>query len=379
MSAYIHEDHAAVRRRLLSVLEELNLDALVLTSYEAVSYFAGTAILTQEGIPTRLASLVMTRTGIEEFVVCSIETSLVREQTDISAIFEYKEFVVEPEALIAERVKAHCGPGARIGFEESHMVQAVYGRFAGALAGYELVYASDAIATQWTIKPQTSVDILADAARATVAAIENAAATSLAGEPELDFAARISQGLTEGGSVPKFIVVAVGKRSTQAHPVADAAPLTEGDIWRVDVGGRFGRFLSDIARTGVVGEPSDRQKEVMKKLHLVQAAGIAKLVPGNRACDVFHAVEAEFERQGLPFIMPHVGHAFGIGLHEKPMLHPKDTSVIEVGMVFCVEPLVLFPEIDEGYHTEDLVVVTADGPLLLTTPQTELIQIPVRA
>lgn len=379
MSAHFHEDHAAVRQRLKAVLEQLNLDALVLTSYEAVSYFAGTAISTQEGIPTRLASLVMTRTGIEEFVVCSIETSLAREQTDIKAIFEYKEFVVEPEALIAERVKAHCGPGARVGFEESHMVQAVYGRFAAALAGYELVCASEAVAAQWTIKPQSSVDVLADAARATVAAIENAAASSRAGEPELNFAARISQGLTVGGSVPKFIVVAAGKRSTQAHPVADETPLKEGEIWRVDIGGRFGRFLSDIARTGVVGEPSERQKDVMHKLHLVQAAGIAKLVPGNRACDVFNAVKDEFERQGLPFIMPHVGHAFGIGLHEKPMLHPKDNSTIEVGMVFCVEPLVLFPDINEGYHTEDLVVVTEDGPLLLTTPQTELIQIPVGA
>jgi hypothetical protein len=44
-------------------------------------------------------------------------------------------------------------------------------------------------------------------------------------------------------------------------------------------------------------------------------------------------------------------------------------------MVLNIEPMVVFPEIGECYHTEDLAVITAIGYELLTQPQDELIRI----
>ena len=67
----------------------------------------------------------------------------------------------------------------------------------------------------------------------------------------------------------------------------------------------------------------------------------------------------------MPFHMPHIGHSFGIELHEYPMLRPGDKTVIKKGMVFNVEP-VGFDKDGMCYHLEDLLVVTDKGIRILT-------------
>ena len=74
--------------------------------------------------------------------------------------------------------------------------------------------------------------------------------------------------------------------------------------------------------------------------------------------------------------MPHVGHGMGIGLHEYPMLEPRNEIPLEVGMVINVEPMALIESRREGYHTEDLAAVTENGSRLLTPPQERLLIIP---
>ena len=60
-----------------------------------------------------------------------------------------------------------------------------------------------------------------------------------------------------------------------------------------------------------------------------------------------------------------VGHGLGIGMHEFPVLHGRETARIQPGMVLNVEPAVLD---SQGflYHLEDLFVVTETGPRILT-------------
>ena len=42
-------------------------------------------------------------------------------------------------------------------------------------------------------------------------------------------------------------------------------------------------------------------------------------------------------------------------------------------MILNVEPFVVLPDRKEGYHVEDLVLVTENGHRMLTQPQTELL------
>ena len=57
--------------RLQEIIERRNLDGIVVSSYQNVSYFAGTYLMTQVSIPDRLAFLRMPRVvadGIGEVV-----------------------------------------------------------------------------------------------------------------------------------------------------------------------------------------------------------------------------------------------------------------------------------------------------------------------
>ena len=61
-----------------------------------------------------------------------------------------------------------------------------------------------------------------------------------------------------------------------------------------------------------------------------------------------------------------VGHGFGVGMHEFPMLTAQETAELKSGMVLNVEPAV---KDSHGflYHIEDLFVVTDAEPTVLTT------------
>ncbi len=189
-------------------------------------------------------------------------------------------------------------------------------------------------------------------------------------------AAAIGSSMYAAGSTPTFTFFAAGERALGAHNEPIGRPLSEGDLWRIDLGGRFDDVInSDLARTGVIGTPQDEQEAILADLLACQSAGFQALAPGRPASDVFHAVAAEFDKRGMAFSMPHVGHGLGIGLHEFPILEPANEQLLEVGMVVNVEPMFKASARGECYHVEDLAVVTADGFELLTQPQSALLRI----
>jgi Xaa-Pro aminopeptidase len=69
------------------------------------------------------------------------------------------------------------------------------------------------------------------------------------------------------------------------------------------------------------------------------------------------------------------GHGLGLETHEDPSLDPGSTTVLEVGMVFTIEPGVYIPGWG-GVRIEDDVVVEAGGCRLLTTADRSLREVP---
>jgi Xaa-Pro aminopeptidase len=61
----------------------------------------------------------------------------------------------------------------------------------------------------------------------------------------------------------------------------------------------------------------------------------------------------------------HTGHAKSTLIHEAPFLDVGDDRMIEIGMVFTVEPGVYVPDF-AGFRHSDTVAVTEDGIEFLT-------------
>lgn len=362
--------------RLQDIIERRNLDAIVVSSYQNVSYFAGTYLMTQVSLPDRLALLVVPRRAAPTLIVCGIEKRQVLTQTDISDVRDYVEFAENPTAILVDVLKDRKLAAGSIGIDARRLPVASGNLLQERLPGIELVSVDDDIELAQAVKDESEMAIIEAAAKATLAAAEETAAELPRGATERDFSTSAFLKLMQKGGVPLFLVFASGPRTMQAHPESIDRPLQPGALWRVDFGARFHEVInSDLARTGVVGEPTAEQEDTLRALRATQDAGFKAIEPGRHAKDIFNAVKDEFKRQGLPFSMPHIGHGMGIGLHEFPMLEPGNDTQLQAGMVLNIEPMVVLEARQEAYHTEDLAEVTAQGARLLTPPQEQLLRI----
>ena len=352
--------------KLRSLPRQAGVDVLVAMSPENFAYVGGTHIITVKLLPSRHAYAVIPRDREPILLVCSIEESLAREESWIKDVRTYTEFKDDPVEMLAKLLTELGLDRGKLGIDLSYLPQLAYARLVGYLPNIQILDTTDAVVNLRAVKTDDEVAIVENATKTTHAAVLKAMEESRLGETEKTMANRIANGMiTNGADGTLFICFGSGPRSMQAHPMANDRIPKESEIIRFDVGGTYKSWNTDFARTYSTGNPTAVQKETYRALAKVQKETIEFVKPGITAEDVFFYCKESFSRHGLKFHMPHVGHSFGIELHENPMLRPGDKTKITPGMVFNVEPL-CFDGAGGGFHLEDLLVVTDKGNRLLT-------------
>ena len=194
-----------------------------------------------------------------------------------------------------------------------------------------------------------------------------------AGRNEIDMWAEITAAMFKavGRDVPVTGELVTGPRTrTVNYPDGPRDRVTAaGDAALMDISQRVDGYWSDCTNTHVIGGvPATReQRRYAKAAQDACEAAMAALKPGARACDAFAAAEAAFQSHGLTSAH-YAGHQIGVVVNELPRLVPYDTSVIEAGMVFSVEPGVYQgPDGTFGARAEKMVLVTPTGPEILST------------
>jgi Xaa-Pro aminopeptidase len=119
----------------------------------------------------------------------------------------------------------------------------------------------------------------------------------------------------------------------------------------------------------VGGEPNQEQTRLYKGVVAGQQAAIEAIKPGIEVSRLYEACKAAFKEHEVKFHFPHIGHGMGLELHELPMIVPTSAGELskmrlEEGMVLNIEPGYFLGK--EGFHIEDLVLVTSDGYRPLT-------------
>ena len=216
------------------------------------------------------------------------------------------------------------------------------------------------------IKTPDELAILTRAATRTEEAIQAAWTAAEAGDTEKKIADDMSLHAFRAGASSRWIVLAEGTNTAINHPYPSPKQLAKSEIMRVDFGGVFDGYQSDVARTAVIGLPSAEQRSIYKRLREAQRETISSARPGIRACDLCAKCRQAMERRGLSFTIQAIGHGLGAALHEFPILNANEETEIKSGMVLNIEPAV---KDSQGflYHLEDLFVVTDDEPRILTT------------
>jgi Xaa-Pro aminopeptidase len=348
------------------MIKERGLDALVVFSPENVLYTSGCQIETQRDIRDRLAASVFIPGQDPALVLCKIELAQAEEESWIKDLVPYIEFADSPIAVVVKTLKSRGVDKGRIGIDLSYLAGSFYDEFKSEAPQASLEDCTDLMVQIRAIKTPEEVEHQERITRITVKVIEEAFGATKVGDTDLDVYNRIVHGLMDNGGKPSVAVVAAAERGSVAHPTPSNYKLKSGDVMRVDIVGFWGGYMSDVARTVCVGEPSQRTRENYTKLARIQKSIIDMIKPDIPVSSLYNFCAESFAKEGLPFGMPHIGHGMGLEIHEYPMIHPANHDPIKEGMVLNIEPLLIDQEQRFGYHIEDLLVVTADGRRVMT-------------
>ncbi len=149
-----------------------------------------------------------------------------------------------------------------------------------------------------------------------------------------------------------------------------------GDIVFLDAGVVLKGYQSDLGRSLVVGEPEPFKDKVQGTLKKGLEKMLAAIRPGVPCSEVFHLGQETIRREGLDsYTRGHLGHAIGVGKHERPpFIAPGDPTIMEPGMVFSVEtPLYIHGA--GGFQIEDTVVITENAYDLISHMPRDLIRV----
>jgi len=135
----------------------------------------------------------------------------------------------------------------------------------------------------------------------------------------------------------------------------------------VDAGALVDGYCADCTRTFATGALPDRLKDAYAVCLEGQEAGLQSVRTGTTGIEADANARTVIDQAGFGEQFGHgLGHGVGIDVHEAPRLSRESSDTLAANNVVTVEPGIYLPG-EGGIRIEDLVVVTDDGPEILTS------------
>jgi Xaa-Pro aminopeptidase len=244
----------------------------------------------------------------------------------------------------------------------------------GAFAGAHVCDATECLAELQSVLTERELHRLRIACAVAQAAFESTAATIRVGMTERQIAEHLRAGLGSAGHerCDGFAYCMSGPNSARAYAAfqqSSARAIADGDFVLLHCNSYCDGFWTDITRTFCVGAITDQQRAMRDAVHIARRAALDAIGPGARASTVDYAARHVLTERGFGDAFKHpTGHGVGfaaINHNARPRIHPASNVVLEVGMVFNIEPAVYVSDRGGMRHC-DVVVVTDDGGECLT-------------
>jgi Xaa-Pro dipeptidase len=139
------------------------------------------------------------------------------------------------------------------------------------------------------------------------------------------------------------------------------------------MGATVGGYYSDITRTYVFGEATQRQREIWNLERATQDAVFNAARLGSTCESLDFLARASLEKGGLgpgyktPGLPHRTGHGLGLNIHEHPYIVKGNKDLLTEGMCFSNEPMIcIYGEF--GVRLEDHIYMTSKGANWFTRP-----------
>ena len=162
---------------------------------------------------------------------------------------------------------------------------------------------------------------------------------------------------------PKSICSSVNE--VVCHGIPDDTVLADGDIVNIDITAYKNGFHGDSNQTFIVGTASQEVTLLVERTREALNRGIKAVAPGREVNVIGRAIESYAKRFGYGVVRDFTGHGVGATFHSGLIIPhydsaPKFGDVMEVGMVFTIEPMLTLGTSEWDMWADDWTVVTRD-------------------
>ena len=313
--------------------------------------------------------------GIDGEVVTAIETD------DGRAVFQraYDRFrarrVAVPSAPSGESCTHEAGASERIAVTGRTWAQ-VSIELRRHRPDADLVIADDVLAGIRAIKDEQEIALMRASASIVDTVLAEVAPRVVAGITEIELASEVDLRMRQHGSLGASFdtgVWGMGPALTRDASVrVSTDALAEGTGVSFDFGAITRGDCSDFGRTVHIGEPSAEYVTVHEVVMAAQEAARQAAVPGATGGQVHEAARRVIDEAGYGDGFRHrVGHCIGLDVHEEPFLSAEDTTPLQPGMLFTIEPSIFLPG-RVGVRVEDVFLLTETGAVNINATDHEL-------
>lgn len=342
--------------RLRTVMAEKELSAMLLSDINSVQWATGF---------TGSAGLVILTPSEGVFLTDSRYTIQAKEQVEGLEVDTFSSSQCTQAEFMATHAK-RLGI-QELGFESGSATYSSYADWGKKLDRIALIPVDSLVGPLRAVKTEQEISLIRDACKLADACIEHASRMIQPGVVEFDLQLDIEFFFRRHRADIAFEPIVVsGLNSARPHGRATEKKLETGDFVTLDIGCKIDGYCSDITRTFVVSQASERHERIYSAVLESQLAALDAMKPGVSGKEVDQVSRDVLAKHGLAEYFGHgLGHGLGKLVHDAGSLSPRSETILEPGMVLTVEPGV-YIEGFGGVRIEDDVVVTDSGIEILT-------------
>lgn len=350
------------------LLREQGLQALYLDTSTNLHYFTGIQLKLTE----RLHGAIIPAEGEVVYLSPAFEEPKTREYMQFGDDVRCWEEHEDPTALVVETIRSLGYESGSVMLDPDTPFYTVDGlRKAGNRFDFMSGGAITAACRQ--LKSAAEIALIQRAMDVTMAVHKAAARTLRVGMTTTELVDFLDRGHRKFGLSLTFGAAQFGEATAYPHGVPYPQTLAEGDMVLVDTGTKVGGYHSDITRTYVFGEATERQREIWDLEKRAQLAGFAAAKLGAPCEAVDQAARGVIEAAGfgpgykVPGLPHRTGHGLGLAIHEEPFMVKGSRTPLAPGMCFSVEPMMcIYGEF--GVRLEDIAYMAEEGARWFTQP-----------
>ena len=345
---------------LRKVLDERGLDGMLITNLTNVRYISG--------FTGSAASCLITPEG-QYFITDGryIEQS--------KAQVKGFERFIDMNSHLSQIKDNNLNPnGFKLAFEGDHMSYALYENMISVFPNTKWENSSMILEDLASVKDDHELECIRTAVEVTDKVYEEILHMLRPGFTEKQVANTMVSKYREYAEGEAYSPIeATGPNGALPHAIPTDREFENGDFIVIDAAAKYGGYHADMTRTPVIGEATEKHKEVYSIVKEAQQRGCDIAKAGVPCKEVDAATREYISEMGYGEHYTHgTGHGLGLEIHTSPRFSPQSEQVLEVNNVMTIEPGIYLAGWG-GVRIEDDVIIGKDNCEILNQTTKDLV------